>query len=101
MSLDAASKFVAKVNGDSALKDKVASAIEGKSDNEAAANFVALGKANGFDFTADEAIVLRDCAVAVMNGEMSNAELDSVAGGADLRSVASMVFGGGRRVGGI
>ncbi|MBM3527425.1 MAG: Nif11-like leader peptide family natural product precursor [Alphaproteobacteria bacterium] len=85
MSIEAAGKFVEKVVMSEALRDKVSKATSGK-DGLAVAHTVAeIGKAEGFDFTAEEAVAISKQAVIAFKQntgqELSAAELDQVSGG--------------------
>ncbi|MBM3528694.1 MAG: hypothetical protein FJX62_11420 [Alphaproteobacteria bacterium] len=89
MSAQAAIEFVGKtIPMNPALAAEVAKAVEGKDANAAAAAVVAIGKKQGLDFTAEEAMGARAAVMEhlrkekVIGDELSEQDLDRVAGGA-------------------
>jgi len=78
MSKDAAAKFIEKLAADPALQAQVTRAVEGKDDKAAAAAVAAIGKAKGFDFSADEAMA---ACPRPASGELGAEELEKVSGG--------------------
>lgn len=82
--------FVAKMRDDDKIQDQVLNAIAGKDEDTAAQAFVALGKAQGFTFSAEDALVVYHRAQALeqqraASGEMSGADLNQVSGGGNLK----------------
>ena len=82
MSMDNLKAFYKKVDGDSALQQKMqAVATKGKVDHDSAvADMVKVGSDAGYDFTADH-VKLAHKATA---GKLSDDELKGIAGGAGL-----------------
>ncbi|GMB79330.1 hypothetical protein NN6n1_01120 [Shinella zoogloeoides] len=75
MSIEALEQFYDRIRSDSALESEAGAAL-----GEGAAAVVALGAREGFDFSEDElTIALAQHAMA--SGELSDADLDLVAGG--------------------
>ncbi|WP_378943099.1 Nif11-like leader peptide family RiPP precursor [Mesorhizobium sp. ANAO-SY3R2] len=75
MSIEALEQFYDKVRADTALEAEAGAAL-----NEGAAAIVALGAREGFEFSEDElSIALSRHATAA--GELSDSDLDLVAGG--------------------
>jgi predicted ribosomally synthesized peptide with nif11-like leader len=81
MSNEAAAEFMEKCAGSDALQAQIANATTGKDARPAADAIVAIGKANGFEFTADEALALAQRRPP-HGGELSAQELEQVSGGA-------------------
>ncbi len=84
MSMSAVQEFLTKVSEDQALQEQIAKAMESDNDRQAVAE---LARSKGFDFTTEE------LAQEIQNreniarqqleaGELSEDELESVAGGA-------------------
>ncbi|MDH6233104.1 putative ribosomally synthesized peptide with nif11-like leader [Mesorhizobium soli] len=75
MSIEALEQFYEKVRADAGLEAEAGAAL-----NEGGAAVVALGAREGFEFSEDElSIALAQHATAT--GELSDADLDMVAGG--------------------
>ena len=75
MSIEALEQFYDRIRSDSALESEAGAAL-----GEGAASVVALGAREGFDFSEDElTIALAQHAMA--SGELSDSDLDLVAGG--------------------
>jgi len=91
MSIEAAGKFVEKVVMSEALQDKVSKATNGKDGLAVAQAVAAIGKAEGFDFTAEEAVAISKQAVVAFKQnagqELSPAELEQVSGGVNLGGI--------------
>jgi predicted ribosomally synthesized peptide with nif11-like leader len=85
MSIDAAVQFAEKAAADPALVAQIDKATAGKDDKGAAAAVVAIAKAQGFDFTSDEALALRSHAKREAGQELSDEELARVSGGTTHR----------------
>lgn len=97
MSLQSAIEFTTAAVKDPALAAELKSLTNGKSPEQAAEAFVALGRREGFDFTAAEANELR----SQVDSELSEEDLDKVAGGTGSgnmnavmnQQVLSQIFG--------
>lgn len=92
MSLQSANEFISAATSSLELMSKIAEAITQKSPADAAQAVSALGKLNGFEFTAQEAM---DARQAVLQSQsLSEDDLDSVAGGVGLLIGEKPVGGG-------
>jgi hypothetical protein len=80
-----AKNFTIAIAKNPALAAEAGKQLAGKSSDKAAQAFVALGKTNGFDFTAAEASEIRSQVVS----ELSEEDLDKVAGGAGSQDQAA------------
>lgn len=78
MSTQAFMAFTEKVAGDEALQGKV-KAI-GAMESEQAERMAALGRENGFDFTPTEFLEVAKASRELNQGELSEAELETVSG---------------------
>jgi predicted ribosomally synthesized peptide with nif11-like leader len=91
MSLEAAVKFAEKVVTNEALLAQLQNDTEGKDDKAALAAVVAAGKANGLDFTAEEAVQARQGLIIHLKQqsgeELTTEELAQVSGGAWYNTV--------------
>jgi len=91
MSMDAAAKFAVEVLASEALQAKVAAATNGKQGRSVAEAVAAIGQAEGFSFSADEAAAIGRQASLLLKqqsgAELSDAELAQVAGGGLLGDV--------------
>jgi len=76
MSTQAVTEFIAK-------NAKNPPPISGESKEERLATLVELGNNQGFDFTAEECVSILEAARKHKEGELSDAQLEAVAGGAD------------------
>jgi predicted ribosomally synthesized peptide with nif11-like leader len=85
MSLEAAVQFAEKVATNEALLAQLRKDTEGKDEKAALAAVVALGKAQGLDFTGPEAIEVRTALTLKFKQEsgeeLSSEELSQVSGG--------------------
>jgi len=105
MSLTQVEEFLNNVGEDQALQADLAKALEAENDREAV---TALAKSKGYDFSSEElwaAIQKRQAEFSQKEaaGELSDEELEAVAGGATPMAVASAaatIFGVGYTVGG-
>jgi Nif11 domain len=79
MSLQSANEFISVATSSPEIMAKVADAITGKSPTEAAQAVSDLGRLNGFEFTADDAIQARQA--VLQSQRLSEDDLDGVAGG--------------------
>jgi predicted ribosomally synthesized peptide with nif11-like leader len=84
MSLSAVQEFLTKVSEEQALQEQIAKAMESDNDRQAVTD---LARSKGFEFTAEELgqeIQNREDAFRQQaeSGELSEDELESVAGGA-------------------
>ena len=102
MSIAAVKEFLTKVSKDQALQADIAKAMEAENDREAVAE---LAKSKGYDFTPEELwteIEQRQAAGTRLMDELSDAELEAVAGGGDasgplakeIKWVADKITGG-------
>jgi hypothetical protein len=97
MSLQSATEFTNVIIANPTLMSEVLKTIDGKNEAEASSAISALGKNKGYDFTAEEAATTRHAFVK----QLSDADLDGVAGGLDdggfaqagITIVASQVAG--------
>lgn len=82
MSTQAAVQFVDKLAGNPALRAKVEQAMNGKEGNAAAEAVASIGRKEGFSFTADEAMSVRNIYLKKSSGkELTDDELSTVSGG--------------------
>jgi predicted ribosomally synthesized peptide with nif11-like leader len=91
MSLQSANEFISTATSNAELMAKVTQAVAGKSPTDAAQAVSDLGRLNGFEFTADEALQARQAVLQSQN--LSEDDLDRVAGGRGL--IATAPVGGG------
>ena len=94
MSIQAATQFTEKWAGSEALQADLDKALAGKEGRAAIDVVVAIGKANGFEFTADEAMAIRGALIEQMRkegvgGELTAEELGQVSGGVQFPKVAT------------
>jgi predicted ribosomally synthesized peptide with nif11-like leader len=83
MSVDNLSNFMAAIGSSDDLAQQAVVAIDGTADPSA---FVALGQANGYEFTVDEVVSNFDSTGSDEGaGELSEADLENVAGGGFTR----------------
>jgi predicted ribosomally synthesized peptide with nif11-like leader len=92
MSMSAVQDFFAKIAEDQSLQEELAKAMEAENDRQAVTD---LARSKGFDFTPEELaqeIQNREAAIQqqLEAGELSEDELESVAGGALYVSQRSM-----------
>jgi predicted ribosomally synthesized peptide with nif11-like leader len=90
MSLQSANEFVQAAAKNPALTEESKTATTNKTPEEAAVAISALGKREGYDFTPAEALEYRRNFIR----ELSDSELDSVAGGAGDPTTASLTAAG-------
>jgi hypothetical protein len=81
MSLQNATAFLARCAPDASLRSRLAEAVTGKTEHDAARVVAELGHAAGHEFTADEALVARREQRTSL-GLLDADSLDVVAGGA-------------------
>jgi hypothetical protein len=87
MSLESAAAFFDKAIADTAVQNQIMSATAGKEPRDKAAAVADLGKSLGFDFTADEAILIRGAARKALidegklDEELDDLDLQAVTGG--------------------
>ena len=93
MSLKSANEFILVTVANPDLMAKVVAAIAGKNPAEAALVTSELGKLDGFDFTADELLEARQAFLA--SQQLSDHDLDSVAGGTGTKLNPTEPTGGG------
>jgi hypothetical protein len=87
MSLQSASDFTNAIISNPALMPEVLKTIDGKNEAEASSAISALGKSKGYDFTPEEAVTLRHAALK----QLSDADLDGVAGGSTGSTAAPII----------
>ena len=90
MSLQSANEFVVVLTKNPALTEESKTATADKSPADAALAMSELGKREGYDFTPGEALEIRDNHVR----QLSESELDSVAGGAGDPLTAQLTAAG-------
>ncbi|WP_156816311.1 hypothetical protein [Oceanibaculum indicum] len=79
--------FARTLNEDEALATGLAERLNGVSGREqAVAETAGFAQANGFDLSEDEASRLINAVGAARNGELSDEDLEGVAGGASLHN---------------
>ena len=83
MSTVAVQEFLGKVNEDQGLQEEIARAMEAENDRQAVTD---LAKARGYEFTSDELWTeienrQKDALTRQESGELSDEELEAVAGG--------------------
>ena len=81
MSIEAVNQFLEKVAQDSKIQEELAQAMQAEDDRQAV---VELGAKHGFEFTGEELMteVEKRQQAAIDSGELSEEELEAVAGGA-------------------
>jgi hypothetical protein len=79
MSLQSATEFTNVLIADPNLMTEVEHTTKGKNEAEAYSAVSALGKSRGYDFTPEEAATMRQAFIR----QLSDADLDGVAGGLD------------------
>jgi predicted ribosomally synthesized peptide with nif11-like leader len=84
MSLQSANEFISATTANPELMAKVAEAITGKSPTDAAQSVSDLGKLNGFEFTAEDAMQAREA--VLQSQRLSEDDLDGIAGGTGLQN---------------
>jgi predicted ribosomally synthesized peptide with nif11-like leader len=84
MSLQSANAFISAATSSPEIMAKVAEAITGKSPTDAAQAVSDLGRLNGFEFTAEDAMQARQ--VVLQSQRLSEDDLDGVAGGAGIQN---------------
>jgi predicted ribosomally synthesized peptide with nif11-like leader len=87
MSQETVEKFIQAVNESTELQAKCKRALDGAADPS---GFVAVAKANGFDFTESDAMsFFGDVLGAEQPAELSDQDLEKVAGGAGSKDMPS------------
>ena len=81
MSIQAVNQFLEKVAQDSKIQEELAQAMQAEDDRQAV---VELGAKHGFEFTGEELMteIEKRQQAAIDSGELSEEELEAVAGGA-------------------
>ena len=85
MSLQSANEYISATKSSPELMAKIAEAITGKSPTDAAQAVSDLGRLNGFEFTAEDAMQARQAVLQAQ--KLSEDDLDGVAGGAGVQPV--------------
>ena len=97
MSLESAAAFFDDAIADEAVRSKLVAAIAGKEPKDKAEAVADLGKSLGFDFTADEALLIRSATrtalikAGSLDDELDDLDLQAVAGGAGARMDTSLI----------
>lgn len=81
MSTQAVSKFLEQLANDPQLQNELS--LEGKTKQERVATTVEIANKKGYSFTEAECVKVLDTVKKVQDGELDDAELEAVAGGAD------------------
>jgi hypothetical protein len=89
MSLQSATEFTNAIIVNPALMSEVSKTVDGKDEAEASSAISALGKSKGYDFTPEEAATMRHAFVK----QLSDADLDGVAGGINDGGAAAIGIG--------
>jgi hypothetical protein len=84
MSLQSATEFTNVLIADPNLMTEVEHTTKGKNEAEAYSAVSALGKSRGYDFTPEEAATMREAFIR----QLSDADLDGVAGGVNIPPAA-------------
>jgi len=87
MSLSSAQQFVSRAREDKSLQSKLASAAQGDINV-----ILQIGRDAGFDFTKDEYLSAAGSNWSVASDELSELELDAVAGGAGTSGAAGACY---------
>jgi predicted ribosomally synthesized peptide with nif11-like leader len=94
MSLQSANEFISVTTSSAELMAKVAEAITGKSPTDAAQAVSDLGRLNGFEFTAEDAMQARQ--EVLQSQKLSEDDLNGIAGGSGFQSkLGATPVGGG------
>jgi hypothetical protein len=83
MSLQSANEFISTATSSPEIIARIADAITGKSPTDAAQAVSDLGRLNGFEFTAEDAIQARQA--VLQSQRLSEDDLDGVAGGTGIQ----------------
>ena len=87
MSVESTLQFLETAEADSAMQEQIRAAVDGKDELSAARAVSGIGQSQGFDFTAEEIFEVRVSIKqemikkGLLEGELTEAELDVVAGG--------------------
>ncbi len=93
MSLTAVAEFTNKLVEEPSLQQELGSAIGEKEGLIAAETVADIGAKYGYNFTAEEAQELRELVLASESGELSDEQLEAVAGGFFLGAIGGLVGG--------
>ncbi len=85
MSKESLQAFLQKASSDKNLMEEVESAFSEKKGEEAIEALVLLGSEQGYEFNAEEAVAF----FSVKSGELSDSELEGVAGGSSFLEFVS------------
>jgi predicted ribosomally synthesized peptide with nif11-like leader len=83
MSIEAVAEFTKKLAEDESLQQELQSAIEGKEGLDASQAVSELGAKHSYEFTAEEAQYTREFILESKSDELSEEQLEAVAGGGD------------------
>ena len=89
MSKDAVAGFIEKVDKDAGVQEALTAAVQGQENHTAA--IVDYAAALGYDFTAEEFTELIDAVSQYQHGDLSDEDLDRVAGGTALSPYRAQV----------
>ncbi len=84
MSLQSAHEFISTATSSPEIMARIADAITGKSPTDAAQAVSDLGRLNGFEFTAEDAIQARQA--VLQSQRLSEDDLDGIAGGTGIQN---------------
>lgn len=84
MSIEAVAEFTNKLAEDEVLQQELQSVAGDKEALEASQSVSELGAKYGYEFTAEEAQTLRQIILAQQSGELSEDQLEAVAGGGPI-----------------
>ena len=90
MSTEAAAKFLEQLANDDSMKAELDQTRETRQDRIQAV--VALGEIKGYEFTADDCATIVETAKKVQDGELTEAELEAVAGGVNKDEAVAHAF---------
>ncbi|MCA1992636.1 MAG: Nif11-like leader peptide family RiPP precursor [Coleofasciculus sp. S288] len=92
MSIEAVADFTKRLTEDASLQEELRAAVGDKEGMEASQAVADLGSKHGYSFTAEEAQQVRDYVVANESGELSEEQLEAVAGGGPIgRAIGAWV----------
>lgn len=98
MSIEAANKFLEKVLQDSQFQEELVKALETKNNRQAVSEFA---NSKGYQFTGEELMIeiKKRQKAAIDSGELSDEELESIAGGTNPAELMWLRFRGGSQGG--
>ncbi len=93
MSVQSLSEFMDKLVEDESLQKEMDSVTANKEDMPASQAIADLGIKHGYNFTAEEALQLRQAILERESGELSEAQLEAVAGGGPTGAKVGAIVG--------